>query len=64
MEIIRLLKENDYDLTKILNLSDFTEGQLALIRNLILSAYKEGFEDGEAEVRSDLDEFLRFKTDK
>lgn len=64
MEIIRLLKENDYDLTKILNLSDFTEGQLALIRNLILSAYNEGFDDGKATVMNYLNEFLRVQNEK
>jgi len=63
MQIIKLLKEHDYDLNKIIDLSDFTEGQIAVMRNLILSVYNEGFDDGKADIMNDLDGFLQNKKD-
>jgi hypothetical protein len=63
MQIIKLLEEHDYDLNQIIDLSDFTEGQIAVVRSLILSAYNEGFDEGKATVMNDLDEFLRIKNE-
>ena len=61
MEIIRLLKEYDNDLKQLFDLTEYSEDQITFIRALIKFAYKEGFEDGEATVMNDLDEFLRVK---
>jgi hypothetical protein len=61
MQIIKLLEENNQDLTKIFDLSEYTKKQIIFIRALINSAYNEGFKDGKATVMNDLDEFLQNK---
>jgi hypothetical protein len=63
MQIIKLLEENNQDLTKLFNLGIYTEEQITFIRALINSAYKEGFDNGKATVMNDLDEFLQNKKD-
>jgi hypothetical protein len=63
MQIIKLLEENNQDLTKLFNLSEYSKKQIIFIRALINSAYKEGFKDGKATVMNDLDEFLQNKKD-
>jgi hypothetical protein len=63
MQIIKLLEENNQDLTKLFNLGIYTEEQITFIRALINSAYNEGLKDGKTTVMNDLDEFLQNKKD-